>query len=138
MHKTPQRRLARPAKSSLAIVEQAFRGSLEEQYGHIVWLSEIMRTMGADHDLLLRGNAVQFAVRGQRRLSLTIGDSEVTHLSHYESSVVALKAAGAAIYAYRSDLERLDLQERLMPEVTAVDDADVVALCEAHHHLWYW
>jgi sulfur transfer complex TusBCD TusB component (DsrH family) len=133
-----QRRSNRAGKSSLAIVEKAFRGSLEEQYGHIVWLSEIMRAMGAEHNLLLRGDAVLFAVAGQSRLSLCLGDVMVTHLPHYESSVRALKAAGASIYAYQPDLKRLGIMDRLIPEVKPVDDKDVAALCEVHQHVWYW
>ena len=75
--------MKRGSKSSLAILERAYRGSLEEQYGHIVWLSRVMKGMGADHALLLKGDTVMFARRDQPRTSLCIGDTVVNDVSHY-------------------------------------------------------
>lgn len=127
-----------PAKNSLAIVERAFRGTIEEQYGHIVWLSGVMRAMNARHSLLLRGPAVLFAAAGQPRQSLRIGDVDVRGLPHYESMVRSLIEGGGPTYAYEADIRRYGLTGRLMPEVEVADAATVVALYESHHHVWYW
>lgn len=127
-----------PAKNSLAIVERAFRGTIEEQYGHIVWLSGVMRAMHARHSLLLRGPAVLFAASGQPRQTLQIGDIVVSGLPHYESMVRQLIEGGGLTYVFEPDVHRYELTTRLMPEVTIVDAAGVVSLYESHHHVWYW
>lgn len=137
---TPKARRAprTPTKNSLAIVERAFRGTIEEQYGHIVWLSGVMRAMNASHSLLLRGPAVLFAAADQPRQSLQIGDVSVQGLPHYESVVRGLIEGGGQTYAYEADVDRYRLTDRLMSEVVIVDTAGVVALYENHHHVWYW
>lgn len=126
-----------PVKNSLAIVERAFRGTIEEQYGHIVWLSGVMRAMKARHSLLLRGPAVLFAATHQPRQSLQIGDMHVTGLPHYESMIDTL-AEGGAVYAYAPDTVRYGIASRLLANVRKVDNAGVIELYESHHHVWYW
>jgi hypothetical protein len=127
-----------PAKTSLAVVERAFRGTIEEQYGHIVWLSGIMRAMKAPHSVLLRGPAVLFGTADQPRQSLQVGDLLLTGLPHYESALRSLVHNGGAAYVYEPDVARYGIRSRLMPEVTPVNDAGVIALYEAHHYVWYW
>jgi hypothetical protein len=42
------------AKKTLNIVECAYRGVMEEQDGHILWLLAAMQGAGADHTVVLR------------------------------------------------------------------------------------
>lgn len=127
------------AKSSLAIVARAYRGSLEEQYGHIVWLSRIMKTMGADTALLLKGDCVQFARRHQPRLALTIGDLRISDLSHHESAIEALLALGVPVYAWAADIERLNFDAgSLCADVQRIGSQHMAALVERYDCIWYW
>jgi len=129
----------RRSRSSLAIVEQAYRGSLEEQYGHIVWLSRVMRQMGAVHAILLKADAVLFARRGQPRLALPVGDITVGGLSHHESGVIALVDAGVPVFAWRPDVNRLRLSPAdLLEGVVPVDDTDMPGLIRRFSNVWYW
>lgn len=129
----------RRSRSSLAVVEQAYRGSLEEQYGHIVWLSRVMRQMGADHALLLKADTVLFARRDQPALALTLGGLTIGGLSHHESGVAALVAANVPVYAWRPDLHRLRLSPAdLIDGVESVDEADMPTLIHRFNNVWYW
>lgn len=126
-------------KSSLAIVERAYRGSLEEQYGHIVWLSRVMKAMDADHALLLKGDAAMYARKDQPRMTLTIGDLPVSDLSHYESATRQLLAQGVNVYIWQPDVQRLGLSpEQLVEGVQLLDPTGMPALIHRHDCVWYW
>ncbi|MDF3835353.1 DsrE family protein [Cupriavidus basilensis] len=127
------------SKSSLTIIERAYRGGLEEQYGHILWLTRIMKAMGAPTALLLKGDTVNFALREQPRLVLRIGDANVSGLSHHESGVVALLEAGVPLYAWHADIERLHLAaDDLLPGVSVLHEAELSPLMNQFDCVWYW
>ena len=129
----------RRSRSSLAILERAYRGSLEEQYGHIVWLSRVMKRMGATHGLLLKGDCVLFARRGQPRISLDLGGVTLEDISDLESGVAALIDEQVPVYAWRSDLCRLGLTTvDLVGGVTPVDHQDMPAIIHRFDSIWYW
>lgn len=127
------------SKSSLTIIERAYRGSLEEQYGHIVWLSRLMKGMGADTSLLLKGDTAMFARRDQPRLTLTIGDTVVRDLSHHESGIEQLCQQGVPVYIWQPDAQRLHLPpEQWVDGVRPVGLADLPVLIHQHDCVWYW
>lgn len=127
------------SKSSLAIIERAYRGSLEEQYGHIVWLTRVMKGMGAATALLLKGDTVMYARRGQPRMALAIGDLTVSDVSHYESSIEELLRLAVPVYAWQPDLARLQLgADSLIEGVVPVGDADMLSLIQRFDCVWYW
>lgn len=126
-------------KTSLAIVERAFRGAIEEQYGHIVWLSRVIRKMGGQTSLLLRGNAVLFAAANVQPLELRVGDVVVKDLPHYETTLGKMAVEGVPLYAFRPDCDRLGIsRDRLIPEIKLIDEKDLSRLCAEHDCVWYW
>lgn len=132
-------RARRPSKTSLAIIERSYRGSLEEQYGHIVWLSRIMKGMNAPTSLMLKGDTVLFARLGQPQVRLTIGDLELDVLSHYESGIQDLLAMQVPVYVWVNDVARLQLEESDMVEgVQFVRASDMPTLINRYNCIWYW
>src|SRR5206468_8180857 len=71
------------AKKTLNIVESAYRAVMEEQDDTILWLLAAMQGAGAEHTVVLRGNAVNYAVAGQGVPGLVVGDWKQTQLRRW-------------------------------------------------------
>jgi len=78
------------AKKTLNIIESAYRGVMEEQDDTILWLLAAMQGAGAEHTVVLRGNAVNYAVAGQGAPGLSIGGWKQTHAPRMDNDVVDL------------------------------------------------
>ena len=78
------------AKKTLNIVKSAYRAVMEEQDDTILWLLAAMQGAGANHTVVLRGNAVNYAVAGQGAPGLTIGGWSQTQAPRMDNDVVDL------------------------------------------------
>lgn len=78
------------AKKTLNIVESAYRAVIEEQDDTILWLLAAMQGAGAEHTVVLRGNAVNYAVAGQGVAGLTVGEWQQTQAPRMDHDVVDL------------------------------------------------
>lgn len=78
------------SKKTLNIVESAYRAVMEEQDDTILWLLAAMQGAGAEHTVVLRGNAVNYAVTGQQATPLKVGTWAQTHPPRMDRDVIDL------------------------------------------------
>lgn len=122
----------------LNLVETAYRGTLEEQDDTVLWLSRALKGAGADLTVVLRGNAVNYAVR-QACPPLAIGSAIIKHPARPNDDLTQLLAKGAKVYVVREDLaERGIGEDRCVAEAQPLARAEVVDLMESHDQVWHW
>jgi sulfur relay (sulfurtransferase) DsrF/TusC family protein len=123
----------------LNIVESAYRATIEEQDDTILWTSSALKGAGADVDVLLRGNAVNYGVRGQDASGLQFGTRKQTHPPQIEDDLQRLMDLGAKVYVTTDDaaergLERTDLIGGLEP----ISRSRIAKLCADYDQIWHW
>lgn len=124
---------------ALNIIESAYRATLEEQDDTIVWLTGAMRGAGADLDILLRRNAVNYAVTGQDASGLVFGDWRQTQPPRIADDLAGLIAKGVGVFVVSEDLEALGIpRDSLVPGVRPIMRDDIVGLIRSHDQVWHW
>jgi hypothetical protein len=107
------------AKKTLNIVESAYRAVMEEQDDTILWLLAAMQGAGAEHTVVLRGNAVNYAVGGQGVPGLTVGEWKQTQAPKMDRDVLDLiEKRKIPVYVVSEDLAERGIESsELVPGV---------------------
>jgi sulfur transfer complex TusBCD TusB component (DsrH family) len=93
------------AKKTLNIVESAYRAVMEEQDDTVLWVLAAMQGAGAEHTVVLRGNAVNYAVAGQGASGLTLGEWKQTQAPRMDKDVIDLiEKRKIPVYVIEEDL----------------------------------
>ena len=124
---------------ALSIIESAYRATLEEQDDTIVWITRAMNGAGADIDILLRGNAVNYAVKAQDASGLAFGDWHQTQPPRLADDLSGAIAKGIAVFIVSEDLAARgiapgDLVDGLEP----VDRNGLARLLARYDCVWQW
>jgi sulfur transfer complex TusBCD TusB component (DsrH family) len=127
------------AKRILQIVETAYRATLEEQDDPVLWLAQSLRNGGADVHVLLKGNAVNYAVRGQDAAGLVFGDKPQTQPPRLDRDLGRLVEKGATVYLVEEDLAARGIQRgELLEGITQVSSTTLPTLFGTFEHVWHW
>lgn len=127
------------AKKILQVVESAFRATLEEQDDTVVWLTHAMRGAGGEFGVLLRGNAVNTAVRGQETAGLAFAGREQKHRTDLADDLAKLIGKGVRVSVVAEDLAERGLRgEDLVAGIELVPRSAVPDLFEKFDQVWHW
>jgi sulfur relay (sulfurtransferase) DsrF/TusC family protein len=123
----------------LNIVETGYRATLEEQDDTVIWLTHAMKGAGADLSVLLRGNAVNYAVKGQDPSGLSFGNMKQTQPPELAEDVAKLIAKGVDVFVVIDDLaERGIVHTDLIGKLKQVSRAGVAKLLDEYDQTWHW
>lgn len=123
----------------LNIIETAYRATLEEQDDPVVWIIHAMKGAGADHSVLLRGNAVNYTVMAQGVPPLMFGQRTQKHAPRIAEQIAGLVAKGVAVMVMKESLaERGIGEDELMAGVTLVRQGAVPKMMGGFDQVWHW
>ena len=124
---------------ALNIIESAYRGTLEEQDDTVVWITHALKGAGAELDVLLKGNAVNYAVASQHVPSLAFGERVQSHGPHLADDVAGLIGKGITVHIIQEDLDARGIQAgELIDGLTPVARGDLPNLFQGYDHIWHW
>ena len=128
------------AKKTLNIVESAYRAVMEEQDDTIMWLLAAMQGAGAEHTVVLRGNAVNYAVAGQGAPGLTVGGWKQTQAPKMDRDLVDLiEKRKIPVYIIEEDLAERGIERgELVPGVKLVSRTALPGLFAEHALVSHW
>jgi hypothetical protein len=123
----------------LQIIRSAYRCNLEEQDDPAVWITRAMKGAGADLGVLLRGNAVSYAVEGQDASGLSIGGKVLAHPPRTDRDLTALIDGGTPVYLVSEDADERGIAAAdLIPGVQAVPREALPGLLAEFDGVWHW
>ena len=123
----------------LTVVEQAYRATLEEQDDTVLWITHMMKNAGGSFSILLRGNAVNYAVKGQDASGLKIGGVPLSAPPTLDRDLEQLMEGGVAVHVVQEHLaERGIRNDELVKGVQMVSQNRLAQLFDEHEAVWYW
>jgi hypothetical protein len=128
------------AKKSLNIVESAYRAVMEEQDDTILWLLAAMQGAGGEHTVVLRGNAVNYAIVGQGAPGLTVGEWKQTQAPRMDRDVADLiENRKIPVYVVEEDLaERGIASDELVSGIKLISNKAMPGLFAEYEVISHW
>lgn len=125
-------------KKILSVIESAFRATIDEQDDAAVWFTGALKNGGADISVLLRANAVNYAIRGQATSDFAIGDKKLGYPPDISGDLERLIQKGAAVYVVKEDCEERGISAGFIPGLKTISRKEIPALFEKFDLVWHW
>ncbi len=123
----------------LQIIESAYRCTIEEQDDPVIWITHAMMAAGGSFSVVLRGNAVNYAARGQDASGIVIGGRAQKQPPRIERDIGSLLGKGVAVYVVREDCEARGLVPAILIKgVQWIPRGSLPEIFEQHDRVWHW
>lgn len=123
--------------TTLAIIERAHRGAVEQQYAHVLWLAHGLHRQ-SPMTVLLRGLAAGYALAADPAPPPLLGGVLWGHAPDYRAAMGRLHADGATVLVCGDCLDRLGRRgDPLLPGITVVSADEIAATAAECDRIWY-
>jgi sulfur relay (sulfurtransferase) DsrF/TusC family protein len=123
----------------LQVIQSAYRCTIEEQDDPVIWFVQVLETIGGDVDILLRGNAVNYAVTGQVVEGLSFGDWKQTYPAKVDQDLQQALDKGIKVYAITEDISKRGIPEgKLLGGIEKLSAKQLPSLFEEYEQVWHW
>ena len=127
------------AKKILHIVESAYRATCEEQDDTVIWFTHAMKGAGAEVSVVLRGNAVNYALEGQDASGLAFGAKKQTQPPTLDADVAKLAGKGVEIFFVAEDAAERGLDPQgFVAGPKSIARRELAALLGRHDLVFHW
>ena len=127
------------ANKTLNIIESAYRATIEEQDDTAIWITHAMKGAGGSFSVLLRGNAVNYAINGQNASGVSFGEWKQTQPAQVFNDVAGLVGKGVEVYVAEEDLLQRGIERsEVASNCKLVNRAGIAALFQDHDRIWHW
>jgi len=122
----------------LSIIDSAYRATIEEQDDTAVWFTHAMKNGGADVSILLRGDAVSYALMNQDAKGLRFGSRAVKGPDMVRD-LKAVVERKIPVYLVAADLaERGISASQTIPGIEHIAQDGIAKLIEGHDRILSW
>ena len=126
-------------KRILCVVETPYRGTQEEQDDAVLWFTHALKNAGSDMGILLRGNAVNYAVVAQDPTGIVIGKLPIEHPCNPHKDLQKMQAAGIPVHVVREDVDERGISfQSLVKDFKLVSNSELANLLSQYDQVWHW
>jgi intracellular sulfur oxidation DsrE/DsrF family protein len=126
-------------KKILTVVESAYRATIEEQDDTVVWFTHAIKAGGADVAVLLRGPAVNYAVKGQDASGLAFGDRKQTQPPDVAGDLARLVAKGVSVHVVADDMTVHGIAAGdVIDGLDLISRSEIPVLMGRYDLIWHW
>ena len=123
----------------LQIINCAYRATTEEQDDTVVWITHAMKGAGADLDVLLTGDAVNYPVAAQDSAGLSFGDWRQTQPPQLARDISGLIKKGVDVFLVDEDVRDRGIDDsQLVDGPRRIPRSEITTLYDRYDQVWQW
>ncbi|MDJ0600555.1 MAG: DsrE family protein [Crocosphaera sp.] len=123
----------------LQVIQSAYRCTIEEQDDPVVWFIQVLESIGGDVDIVLRGNAVNYAVKGQVVEGLSFGEWKQSFPAKLDEDLQQCLDKGIKVYAVSEDISKRGIPEdKLLAGIEQLSFKELPKLFDNYQQVWHW
>src|SRR5262249_43587000 len=121
----------------LQVVETAYRATIEKQDDTVILIAHAMKGGGADLSVLLRGNAVKSAGKGQDASGLAFGEKRQAYPPDLAGDVAKLIGKGVEVLLVEDDAAERGLERGdFIDGVKTISRSAIPKLFASYDQIW--
>ncbi len=124
---------------ALQILQSAYRCTVEEQDDPALWFVQVLKTAQGDVDIVLKNNAVNYAVVSQDASGLSFGNWKQSQPSQLNQDLQQAIDQGITIYAIAEDIKVRGISDaKLLPGIQKISRLEMSNLFKNYDQVWTW